>query len=342
MDYAAQVDIGRKRSDKLNEDSIGTLVFDEVHRNRCRGSAGVFVVADGAGGYDGGDLASYVATTSIPDSLSDLVFQLARGETTPFDGLEVPDDIIRSQPTEQEIATEIKDAVQTAGSLITEHTADGARSSTTVTTGVYARGMLNLGWVGDSPAYVINTGEETIEKISRDHSPVSDWVLDGELDPIVSRVHPDSNSVNQLVGNMNFTTELRQLPLFGDDIVLFTSDGLVDAHKEKNRELYEEFSRSNDPEAVKAKIKDAVITDEEIKDIILNHRDDFDAAIERLINRANRAGGADNLSMILFRDPSRPTIAEAGQTDLDRTYRESASGDVPIEEDETRPLPESQ
>lgn len=340
MDYAAQVDIGRKRSDKLNEDSVGTLVFNEVHRDRRRASAGVFVVADGAGGYEGGDLASYIATTSIPDSLSDLVFRLSRGETSPFDDLDVPDTVTRSQPTEQEIGSEIQDAIQNAGTLITENTVDGARSSTTVTAGVYARGMLNLGWVGDSPAYVINTGEETIEKISRDHSPVSDWVVDGELDPVVSRVHPDSNSVNQLVGNMNFTTELRQLPLFGDDIVLFTSDGLVDAHKEKNRELYEKFSRSNDPESVKAQIKETVITDEEIKEIVLSHKDDFDATIERLISRANRIGGADNISVIMFRDPSRPTIAEAGKTDLDRTYGEPASDAVPIQDAETRPLPD--
>lgn len=337
MNYATQVDIGRmRREDGINEDSVSAHVFEERHRDRDHAAVGAFVLADGAGGYDGGDFASYVATTTVQEELSDVLFQLALGDTAPFEDLNVDEAARRSKPTHEEIDDALLAAISKTGDRISEVTARGARASTTVTVALYARGWLHLAWVGDSPAYLVNSSERTIEQVTRDHAQVAEMIDDGELDETVARVYPRKNVVDQLVGSGEFTPETRHIPLYGDDILFMTSDGLLDAHSGGQR-LYEEYLDGGD-DSTKERIRDLVVTEEEIRDTILSNGSDFELAIEQLVQKGNSVGGEDNMSMVLFQDASRPTKSAAGQEDLARGYRASVDDPPPITDKDTVPV----
>ncbi|WP_081927015.1 PP2C family protein-serine/threonine phosphatase [Halobellus rufus] len=185
MNHATRVDIGRRKAHRdggINEDSVAAMVFDESHRDSVRQSTGVFVLADGVGGTSGGDVASYLATTVVPEELSSVALRLARAENPVFDDLEMDTDGFPSRPDTSEIRAAISDAVATADEEIRERRR-GQGSATTIVVGVYEPGRLHVGWVGDSPAYVINRGDRRIEQVTRDHSAVAYYVAEGRSPP---------------------------------------------------------------------------------------------------------------------------------------------------------------
>lgn len=325
MDYAVRVDRGKKRrrEGKRNEDSVSSLVFDERHRDRQRDTAGLFVLADGAGGHEAGDVASYVATTLVPRELSELLFRLVHHDTAPFDGLDVGDKALLEQPTEDEIREEIQSAVdasvETLANLVPGDVSSRESPSTTLVVGLYARGYLHLAWVGDSCAYVVNESEGSIEKLTRDHSPVTDWVDDGEFSEPVGRVHPKNSMLSRAVSpTAPSTPEYRRIPVYGDDIVLFTSDGLIDAY-DQDQQLYADYRRADDESDVEDEILDKIVTDGEIRDCVLEART-LEVAAERLVGLANERGGSDNISTIVFQDPTRAKRATAGDPTRSRSY----------------------
>lgn len=333
MEYTTRVDIGQKkarRPDGINEDSVGALVFDETHRDSVRQSVGVFVLADGVGGTSGGDVASYLATTIVPDKLSSLALRLARAKNPVFDDLEMDLDGLPTEPHEEEIHTAISDAVETVhGEIKARRRGEG--SATTITVGVYVRGHLYIGWVGDSPAYVINRSQRRIEQVTRDHSAVAYYVSKGEITPTVARVHTDKSTISRAVGGSNAEVEFVSIPIFGDDVVLFTSDGLLDAYN-RTRELYQEYLRANDKDEVEEKIRRKVVTEDDIRDRVLDAWT-LDEAAESLLEMTQKRGGTDNFSVVMFADRSRPTTAEADESDLTRAFGEEPAPD--LKEDET-------
>jgi len=319
MDYTTSVDIGRKkaRRDGINEDSVSALLFNESHRDSVRQSAGVFVLADGVGGTSGGDVASFLATTVVPDELSPLALRLARAENPVFDDLDMDTDGLPGTPSKEDIRKSISDAVARADEEIRKRRR-GQGSATTIVVGVYARGQLHLGWVGDSPAYVINRSERRIEQVTRDHSAVAYYVSKGQISPTVARVHSDKSTISRAVGGSNADVEFTSVPIFGDDIVLFTSDGLLDAY-DRSRELYQEYLRAENKEAVESKIREKVVTEDEIRNRVLDAWT-LEEAAESLLELTQKRGGTDNFSVVLFADKSRPTMADAGEDDLNRAF----------------------
>lgn len=333
MDYATRVDIGRKKARReggINEDSVSALVFNESHRDSVRQSAGVFVLADGVGGTSGGDVASYLATTVVPEELSSLALRLVRAENPVFDNLDMDTGGFPTPPSTEEIRQAISDAVGKADEEIHKRRR-GQGSATTIVVGVYTRGQLHIGWVGDSPAYVINRSERRIEQLTRDHSAVAYYVSKGEITPTVARVHSDKSTISRAVGGSNADVEFVSVPIFGDDIVLFTSDGLLDAY-DRSRELYQEYLRAEDKEAVEEKIREKVVMEDEIRDRVLDAWT-LEEAAEGLLELTQKRGGTDNFSVVLFADKSRPAKAATGESDLNRAFDSSTDHD--LEGDET-------
>ncbi|WP_267643312.1 PP2C family protein-serine/threonine phosphatase [Haloarchaeobius amylolyticus] len=333
MRYSTQVDIGqvKERQGGVNEDSVASLLFDETHRDRRRQSVGAFVLADGAGGHDAGDIASYLATTIIPEELSDLVVQLGRGGNPILKDLGLDSSELPNPPEEEAIRDAIRDAVAMADDRIQDLTDD---AKTTVVVGVYARGSLHLGWVGDSRAYVINQSRESIEQVTRDHSVVEHYVEEESLSPTVARVHDDNNVITRAVGGSTVEVETNSVPIFGDDIILFASDGLIDAY-DRSSQLYQKYLRERDEEeAIIAEIRESVVTDDEIAARVLES-ETLDVAAERLVNLAVNRGGSDNISTLLFTDPGQETMVQAGREDLVRTYERSEETERDLESGET-------
>jgi protein phosphatase len=123
--------------------------------------------------------------------------------------------------------------------------------------------------VGDVRCYVRTV--DRFEQITQDHSLVGALVQAGELTSEEARVHPRKNEILQAVGLSNgIVPEVSSRTLGNGDRVLLCSDGLWEA-----------------------------LSDEEICSIV-----DWDGSMRQraiqLVDRANEAGGHDNITVVLY------------------------------------------
>lgn len=120
--------------------------------------------------------------------------------------------------------------------------------------------------VGDSRAYLIN---DEIKPITKDHSYVQLLIDTGKITEEEARTHPDSNIITRAVGIENFVdVEIDIIDINENDSLLLCSDGL------------------------NGYVKDNVIfkTVNEFKD----------SSAEKLVEKANEAGGYDNVTVVLL------------------------------------------
>lgn len=323
IDYATALDIGVRKLQQggINEDSVAVNVLEEGHLDAERDAA-VFVLADGAGGEEAGDIASYVATVEVTRRLSralwdsrqlDDVLGAPGGrrlhEAAIADPLGDGDGdwlLERIETAIESTHTRILQTVQELG-------LDGAY--TTVVAGVKAGDRLYYGWVGDSRAYVINDHPERMEaerisRLTRDHSVVERLLQRGEIDAIEAHVHRKGNRITRALGGTDshdpvestVDVETNDVRLYADDTVLFTSDGVIDAYADAP-ELHEQYQQADDTSRIEETILEKSVTDDEIRDVVLE-TDSLEAAAGRFVTLANRRGGKDNISVVLFEDRS--------------------------------------
>jgi serine/threonine protein phosphatase PrpC len=144
---ALQLEVGqfshRGRRRRNNEDWLGTFQPDDAERLTSKGH--LFLVADGMGGHQSGELASRIA-----------VDQVIRGY------VEEPGD---------DVAGGLRRAIESANSSLYAQSAPLAgrlRSGTTLVAAVVRGTELWVANVGDSRAYLLRAGE--FRQLSRDHS----------------------------------------------------------------------------------------------------------------------------------------------------------------------------
>lgn len=139
-------------------------------------------------------------------------------------------------------------------------------------------GSVVIGHVGDSRLYEIR-GQE-IRKITNDHSPVGEREDSRELSEADAMRHPRRNEVFRDVGSSEHAPddadfiELRRIPFEPDSALLLCSDGLSDQ-----------------------------VTSAEIRSTILRHAGNPSRSARELIEAANRAGGKDNVSVVIVEGP---------------------------------------
>ena len=187
--WGAATDVGKVRS--LNEDSMLAV-------------PPVFVVADGMGGHDAGEVASALTVSRLAT--------LAEGE-----------------PTSVEL---VSAEIQNINSLL-RAAADGPSGSTMGTTGVGMVMVDNVGvlsWlvfnVGDSRAYVMD--DDSLVQMSKDHSYVQELVDAGDIEPFEARVHPHRNVVTQALGaDDQVHPDYWVRPVRPSERFLLCSDGLT-------------------------------------------------------------------------------------------------------------------
>lgn len=190
FECASRTNVGLKR--KINEDSI--LAAPE---------RGLWVVADGMGGHDAGEVASAMVT----DALRCLP------ETSDVDSL-----------TDSAV-----DALRTVNGELIALARSSERKQTIGTTVVglaIADGAFRCFWMGDSRAYLLRDGD--ISRISHDHSLVQNLVDAGMLKPEDAESHENANLITRAVGVAE-TAEVDVVS--GDarpgDLFLLASDGLT-------------------------------------------------------------------------------------------------------------------
>ena len=185
--------IGKVR--KLNEDSI--LARPEV---------GLWVVADGMGGYGGGD----VASRSVVSALATLAPQLSGAALLG----EFEARIVRVNAELRELAR--SHSAPIVGTTLVAVLVHGAHFACV--------------WCGDSRVYLLRAGALT--QVTRDHSEVQDLVDRGVLDKEEAKMWPRRNVVTRALGAAKQADlEIIDGPSFAGDRFLLCSDGLT-AHVE--------------------------------------------------------------------------------------------------------------
>lgn len=139
-------------------------------------------------------------------------------------------------------------------------------------------GAAVVGHVGDSRLYQIRAGR--ITKITQDHSPVGEREDSQDISEDAAMRHPRRNEIYRDVGSEEHTpddpgfVELSRVEFEPDSALVLCSDGLTDQ-----------------------------VTSREILRIVQEEAGAPAAAVEELIRVANRAGGKDNVSVVIVEGP---------------------------------------
>lgn len=161
----------------------------------------LYMVADGMGGHNAGELASAICVRVIEEQL-----RSAAG-------------------TLPEVALER--AIQAANMSVWKQaqTMEGCKGmGTTVVACSCIGDELLVANVGDSRAYICS---DMIQQISVDHSLVEEMVQMGGLDRSKARTHPDKNIITRAVGALStLDVDLFKVALKEGDTILLCSDGL--------------------------------------------------------------------------------------------------------------------
>ncbi|MFT4628816.1 MAG: serine/threonine protein phosphatase PrpC [Myxococcota bacterium] len=190
-------DVGLTR--QLNEDNWGWVKLSE--------RASLYVVADGMGGHDGGEVASEMAVKTLCEHARKL-------ETSKPEGEEALEALIR-------------DAFQMANNTVKDAADDkGTDMGTTLVAILVVDEQLGfLANVGDSRGYLLRDGR--LHQLSIDHSLVQKMVDRGRITADQARNHPHSNILLRTVGTEHdVDIDVFRVQLEAGDKVLMCSDGL--------------------------------------------------------------------------------------------------------------------
>jgi protein phosphatase len=191
-------DVGLTR--QLNEDNWGWSKLS----NRAR----LYVVADGMGGHDSGEVASDVAVRTLCSTAERL--EKERRPTAP-----------------DEIEQMLEESFQTANNTVKDNAdARGTDMGTTLVCFLRMEGKLGfLANVGDSRAYLLRN--QSLHQVSRDHSLVQKMVERGRITHEEARTHPHSNILLRTVGTeRDIDIDIFRVELEAGDRILMCSDGL--------------------------------------------------------------------------------------------------------------------
>lgn len=203
IEYFGMTDVGRKR-DK-NEDSL--LVDGEL---------GIFVVADGMGGHQGGEFASRIAVQTVSETMT----QLARDPEATIATDRLFD---RSQPGER-----LRYAIRIASSKIYDEACQNPHlkgMGTTIVSLYIHEGRGFIAHAGDSRAYLLRQGQ--MKQVTSDHSLVAEQLRAGFITQAEIKNHKYKNIITRSVGfQEDVEVDLTTVALESGDRFLLCSDGL--------------------------------------------------------------------------------------------------------------------
>ena len=162
--------------------------------------APLFVVADGMGGAQAGEVASEMAVESFDGGLPD---------GSPADGL-----VSVIEDANRRIHDRSRAESQRAG------------MGTTVTAAYVGEQEVTIAHVGDSRAYVLRDGELT--RLTRDHSLVGELVARGKLTEEQAETHPQRSVITRALGpEPDVQVDVQAYQARAGDVFMVCSDGLT-------------------------------------------------------------------------------------------------------------------
>ena len=205
----AKSDIGKVR--ELNQDSY--YISQETEEPK------LYLLADGMGGYKGGEIASKMAIDSAKKYIHNN-----------FEG------IVKEK---EEILKLIKNAVEYANMVVYEKSKEDKElegMGTTLEVCLIYNNKAYIGHVGDSRIYRIR--KEIIRKLTKDHSYVQQLVEDKKITREEAKTHPKKNMLTKALGCTPYVEpDLRARNFEKGDIFIICSDGLTNMVEEKR--IYE-------------------------------------------------------------------------------------------------------
>lgn len=198
---AFKTDIGLKRTS--NQDTV-----------RVCENLGLCLVADGMGGYKGGEVASLLTADAI-----EKVIQEGNGFKT--------------------VEEWIKHAIESANRAVYIKAIDEPDlrgMGTTCSLVILKDEHVHVGHVGDSRVYLLNTS--TIEQVTKDHTLVEDLIARGEIDRSAAKLHPKRNVITRAVGtDPQVVVDYKTFKIDPSEKILICSDGLTG--KIDDQEIFE-------------------------------------------------------------------------------------------------------
>src|SRR4051794_32549310 len=144
-----------------------------------------------------------------------------------------------------------------------------AGMGTTLTAAMVDGQSVAVGHVGDSRLYLYRDGE--LERMTRDHSLVEEFVRQGKLTPEQAEKHPQRSVITRALGPESVVeVDTFRIPARDGDVFLLCSDGLS-----------------------------GMVSDADLAAII-GAGDSLAATAAALVDAANANGGRDNITAVLF------------------------------------------
>ena len=179
----------------------------------------LFILADGMGGYNGGEVASKLATESLKKYIQNN-----------FESIE---------KSKEKILELIGNAMEYANMVVYEKSKEEKElegMGTTLEVCLIYNNKAYIGHVGDSRIYRIR--KEVIRKLTKDHSYVQQLVEDKKITREEAKTHPKKNMLTKALGCTPYVEpDLRARNFEKGDIFIMCSDGLTNMVEEKR--IYE-------------------------------------------------------------------------------------------------------
>lgn len=201
----ATSDVGKAR--EINEDYFYISYPDDKIQ--------LFILADGMGGYNGGEIASKLAVTAAKNYI-----------LTNFDENNTNKDVLLEL---------VKSSVSYANMIVYEkakETEELSNMGTTLDVCLIYQNKAFISHVGDSRVYRMRN--EFFRRLTKDHSYVQRLIDDGELTKDEAMVHPKKNMLMKALGCESFIEPDGMVRGFlKDDVLLMCSDGLTNMVSEE-------------------------------------------------------------------------------------------------------------
>lgn len=199
-------DVGNFR--EVNEDAVGSLENDKIR---------LYIIADGMGGHNAGEVASKLAVDSTIE-------------------------YINSKSNYDDIENVLIDSIKYANKKIyslalNDSELDGM--GTTISACLINASKMIVANVGDSSCFILN--RNGITKITKDHSLVQQLIDEGSITEIEAISHPNKNIITRALGtNKNVIVDTYKVNLKDIYKVILCTDGLTnDVNTEEMRKIVE-------------------------------------------------------------------------------------------------------
>ena len=240
MRVFAQTDIGKER--KENEDYL--YISNEEDDIK------LYIIADGMGGCNAGEVASKLATEAFKEYV--------------YNNFE------QNKYLRENIIDMMYKAIEYANKVVYKKAnskQDFEGMGTTLDACLIYNSKLYIAHVGDSRVYRIRN--DSMRKITKDHSYVQTLIEDGTITKEEAFYHPKKNMLTKAIGCYEIVEpEIYVKTFLKDDVLLMTTDGLTNMIKES--EIFKIVNKN------------------------------LENAAKNLVNKANEHGGLDNITVVII------------------------------------------